>query len=325
MAYSYRYKLIPTQKQKEQIEKTFTASRFVYNWGLERKKNDIKASFDNPRSFIGLSKELTEYKKTHKWLYEVPNASLQLALRDLDSDFSHFFRQKTNYPSFKNKKQDFGCAKYNLSVHFDFKKWKVKIPNCKWVKICKNKTFDPIFDKMGTLTVYKDECGEYWCTINVSTEDYFLVTTQIEDENTLGIKIGEEKYVTCSNGDSWGSINDLKKSLNNVTHKDKVCKERKRMNIVRDFIHRITSKLMKSRYTTFCIENSSPRKGFEVLDNEFLNQMEYKSDYYVKNLIKIGNLDDTNEDLLEDAKLIKQIALNKQNLVGIDASIKPTR
>lgn len=38
MIRAYRYKLQPTMKQQKSLSQAFGNARFIYNWGLNRKK-----------------------------------------------------------------------------------------------------------------------------------------------------------------------------------------------------------------------------------------------------------------------------------------------
>ena len=140
---AYKYKMKPTFKQQECLNKAFGCCRFIYNWGLDKKIQSYKQA-KKAIGYVELAHELTKLKNDgeHEWLKEVNNTSLQQSLRNLDAAFVKFFREKKGFPKFKSKKKNIESAKYINAVHFDFDNWKVKIPKIGWVKLCKNKAFD---------------------------------------------------------------------------------------------------------------------------------------------------------------------------------------
>ena len=143
MKQAYKYKIKPTKKQQHQLLQAFGCARFIYNWGLDKKTK----AWNNEHkqiSYFELAKEVTELKKTeeYKWLKEVSSDSLQQSLRNLDNAYTQFFKAKKGFPKFKSKKNSKDTVRYVMGIDFDFNNWKVKVPKCGWVKLCKNTPFD---------------------------------------------------------------------------------------------------------------------------------------------------------------------------------------
>ena len=140
MIKSYKYKLKPTIKQQTQLNQFFGCARFVYNWGLNQKVEQYKQN-KKTIGYVELAHQLTLLKKQEdtKWLNDCANVCLQQSLRNLDSAFVRFFREKKGFPKFKSKKKSKDSIKFNLSVKFDFENWYVTIPKIGKVKLCKNK------------------------------------------------------------------------------------------------------------------------------------------------------------------------------------------
>lgn len=108
MKRAYKYKLKPTMRQQRLLLQHFGCCRFIYNWGLDRKKN----AWTNEKksiSYLQLARELTLLKNDdeHGWLKDVANESLQQSLRNLDNAYTQFFKAKKGFPKFKSKK----CSK----------------------------------------------------------------------------------------------------------------------------------------------------------------------------------------------------------------------
>src|SRR3990167_8328353 len=111
---AYRIQCYPNNVQKTLFRKNFGASRFAFNFALERKKLTFDKKERIPNA-IELHRELNKLKGTDdlSWAYEVSKCSFQEALRDCDKAFNNFFirckkkiKGKKGFPKFKSKKND---------------------------------------------------------------------------------------------------------------------------------------------------------------------------------------------------------------------------
>lgn len=320
MKRAFKYKIKPTVKQQIQLSKTFGCARFIYNWGLDKK---TKAWTNEHKSitYFELAKEITQLKQTkeYTWLKEVPNESLQQSLRCLDNAYTQFFKAKKGFPKFKSRKHSKDVAKFIAAVHFDFDKWKVKIPKCGWVKLCHNKPFDLSICKIGTLTVSRDKCGEYWCSIVVETAEQMKSKAKISEETSVGIDLGIKDYAILSDGTKYSNPKYLEHYLARLamlqrrfarTVKGSNRHEAMRLKIARqyrkitnmriDFLHKLTTDLVR-RCDTICLENlnvDGMMKNHNLAKSiqsaswgEFVRQIRYKSDWLGKNVIFIGRFE----------------------------------
>ena len=315
---AYKYKLNPTFKQQECINKAFGCCRFIYNWGLDKKIQSYKQT-KKTIGYVELAHELTKLKNDgeHEWLKEVNNTSLQQSLRNLDAAFVRFFREKKGFPKFKSKKKNIESAKYISGVHFDFDNWKVKIPKIGWVNLCKNKTFD-LSMKYGTLTVSKDKCGDYWCSIVVYDVEE-KPKTKVSIDNSVGIDLGIKDYAILSDGTKYGNPKYLEKGQKRLktlqqrfsrTQKKSKRHEALRLKVARchrdianrrnDFLHKLSTWLVKY-YDTICLEDLNVEgmmKNHHLSNSiqsaawsEFVRQLKYKCEWNGKNVIFIGRFE----------------------------------
>lgn len=320
MKKSYKYKIKPTKNQQRILLQFFGCCRFIYNWGLDRKinlwKNEQKSV-----SYIELSKEMTSLKKTeeYKWLNDCSCESLQQSLRCLDNAYTDFFKAKKGFPKFKSKKKSKDVCKFVSRIDFDFENWKVKLPKLGWVKLCKNKTFDIEKVKLGTLTVTKDKCGEYWITIVTDDGKLTISKAKIRKETTVGVDLGIKDFAILSDGTKYGNPKFLEKEqwrLKNLqkrfakSKKDSKRHERLRLKIARlhrkiknkrgFFLHNLSS-LLSKQYDTICLEdlnvegmmkNHKLAKSIQSASwSEFVRQITYKTEWNGKNLIFIGRFE----------------------------------
>ena len=320
MKRAYKYKIKPTMKQQHQLLQAFGCARFIYNWGLD-KKTKAWTNEHKTITYFELAKELTALKNTeeHKWLKDIPNVCLQQSLRNLDNAYTQFFKAKKGFPKFKSKRKSKNVSKYVEAVKFDFDNWKVRVPKCGWVKLCENKSFDLSTSKIGTLTVSRDKCGEYWCTIVVEDNKPKKSKAKIFEGTSVGIDLGIKDYAILSDGTKYTNPKYLEHSqarLSLLQHRFartvkgsnrheamriKVAKQyRKITNMRTDFLHKLTTDLVR-RYDTICLENLNV-EGMMKNHNlamaiqsaswgEFVRQLKYKSDWFGKNVIFIGRFE----------------------------------
>ena len=374
MIKAYKYKIIPNKQQEELLAKFFGCCRYIYNWGLNRKTSAYKEN-GTKVTYVELAKELTALKQNEefKWLNDCSNEALQQSLRSLDNAFTAFFRKSGKYPKFKSKRRSKDSVKFINSVHFDFVNWKVKLPKLGWIGLCKNKTFDQSICKQGTCTVSRDNCGTYWCVISVDDLQPKPTKTKLEKDNAVGIDLGIKDYAILSDGTKFTNPKHLEKaqrklawlqrdfartakgSKNHEKMRNKVAKcYRTISNQRNDFLHKLSTHLIRN-YDTICLEDLNV-KGMEqnhhlaraiqgAAWSEFVRQLEYKSEWYGKNILFIGRFEPSsklchkcgyiNRDLklsdrewicpmcgehhdrdINAAINIKEIAFDKQNLVG---------
>ena len=105
MLKAMKYRIYPTKTQITLIEKHFGSSRFLYNYFLDYRQKEY-AKGNKKVGYMITQAELTKLKKLdeYKWLNECGSQSLQMALRDLDSAFTRFFKKQGGYPNFHSKK-----------------------------------------------------------------------------------------------------------------------------------------------------------------------------------------------------------------------------
>lgn len=375
MLKAYKYKIKPNTQQQELLSKFFGCVRYIYNWGLNAKTSAYKEN-GKAVGYVRLAKELTSLKQQqdHEWLNECTTEALQQSLRSLDNAFTGFFRKKAKYPRFKSKKHTKDSVKFINSVHFDFENWTVKLPKLGKVKLCMNKTFDQSICKQGTCTVSRDHCGTYWCVITVDNLQPKPTKAKLVKENAIGVDLGIKDYAILSNGTKFTNPKHLEKAQKNLAHlqkvfarkgKDSKNHEKMRIKVAKchravtnqrsDFLHKLSSHLVRN-YDVICLEDLNV-KGMEqnhhlartiqgAAWSEFVRQLEYKSEWYGKNVLFIGRFEPSsklchkcgyiNQDLklsdrewvclvcgehhdrdINAAMNIKEIAFDKQNLVGV--------
>ena len=217
MKKAYKYKLNLNKTQRQTLDKAFGCVRFIYNWGLDKKK-EAWLKYKKGISYFELSRELPSLKKDgeHEWLKDCPSESIQQSLRCLDNAFTNFFKKKTNFPRFKSKKRSKQSIKFVNNIVVDFEKYRVKVLKLGWLKLRKNREFDVKTCKIGTVTISKDRCGDYWCVILVDDNTPVEPKAKVEWDKAVGIDMGIKSYATLSDGTKIGNPKFLEKELKHL-------------------------------------------------------------------------------------------------------------
>ena len=317
MKRAYKYRLNPTPEQIVFFNKSFGCCRFVYNYMLGKR---IEA-YQRDKTKIGwveLAKMLTELKKEDgkEWLSEVSNECLQQSIRNMDSAFVKFFREKAGFPNFKAKHYSRQSYKAINSVSVDLDNNKVKLPKIGWVKLFPNRKFD---GKVCSVTVSKTPTGKYFISVLVDDGKEIPVKPAVRYDTSIGIDVGIKDFAVCSNGDVYANPKYLEKSEARLkvlqrrfskTKKGSNRRERARKILARqyekvsnqrnNFLHQVTSKIVRENQTIIIedlnvkgmLKNHRLAKSISSVSwSEFFRQLEYKCEWYGRNLIRIGRFE----------------------------------
>jgi putative transposase len=344
MIKAYKYKLKPNSTQETAMNQFLGSARFIYNWGLNRKSEQYKLNGTSPNYNV-LAKELTLLKQTegYTWLQDVPIDALQQSLRNLENAFTRFFREHKGYPKFKSKKDNYCSYKVIKSVHFDFLNWKVKLPKLGWVNICKNRTFNLLNCKQGTVTITKDCCGTYWCSVVVDDMRDKPSKAKMDESTAVGIDLGIKDYAILSDGTKFSNPKYYESSQKKLSKLQKQFakseKESHRHELLRikiaklyrsmtnqrnDMLHKLSTYIVSS-YDNICLEdlnvegmmkNHHLAKSIHSVGwSTFVNMLNYKSECKGKNVIFIGRFEPSSKSCHNCGYINRDLSLNDRDWV----------
>ena len=310
---AYRYRLYPTNEQKNMFAKTFGCARFIYNKMLGDRLDYYKETGKK------LNNTPAQYKAEFPWLKEVDSLALANAQLNLNKAYNNFWNNRKHFgkPRFKSRKT--GRSSYSTnnqkgSVRVEGNM--VKLPKIGWVKICLHR---PLMENstIKTVTISRTSSGKFYISILVEYENQLF---PIIPKNFLGLDFAMHGLYVASDEANADYPNFLRKAERKLAKAQKKLSKRQKgsrnrdkqrirvailhekiANQRRDFLHN-KARYLADKYDAIGIENISVKAmakrkkggkfsfGKSVADNgwnKFVNILEYKLAWQGKQLVKI--------------------------------------
>ena len=197
MVKTFKFRLYPTPAQRNALQGTLNAARWVYNQTLEVRKT----AWDEREESLGLYdtiKLLTGWKRENEWLKQAHSQVLQNAQMRVDLAFKAFFRrvkaggEKPGFPRFKgfDRYDSFTFPQVGFGILDNGKLRMSKIGD---VRI---KLHRPIEGKIKTLTVRRNALGYWYACFSVIVEPKPLPVSP----KVVGVDVGLTHFATLSDG-----------------------------------------------------------------------------------------------------------------------------
>lgn len=308
-----RVMLIPNNKQKTKLLQYAYTARFAYNWALAREQENYK----NGGKFLSdtdLRKEFTKMKHTQEyvWLNDISNNVTKQAIKDACDAYKKFFKGLTNFPKFKNRKKSTPSF-YQDSVKIQFSETHVKVEGftkskkknkqkLNWIRLAERNRI-PTDCKYYNPRIKFDGLN-WWITVGVEYPD----SVNIPNKEGIGIDLGIKDLAICSNNYKYQNINKsqkikqlekkkrrLQRSVSREYLKNKkgdsycktsnIVKSEKKLlkvnhkltNIRKNYLHQITSEIIKREPSFICIEDLNV-KG--MMKNKHLSKAIQQQGFY---------------------------------------------
>ena len=334
MLKAYKYRIFPTKKQKEKMQRFFGVSRVIYNLALETKTNAYAGNKVSITKY-DLINQLPDLKMEFSWMKEVPSQVLQQTIFNLDTAYQNFFKGKGMFPKFKNK---YTKQSIRFPQGFKINENSIFLPKLKDIKLIKHRDFN---GTVRNVTLSKTVTNKYFVSILVDTHTKLPKKKPIKEQTSVGIDLGVKNLVITSDGVVYENKNFFKKqqrklrveqrrlarkqkgSNNYKKQKIKVALLHEKIRNQRtDYLHKISTELV-NKYDTIIFEDlavSNMVKNHKLARaisdmgwRQLRIMFEYKTEWYGKNEQVIGRFEPSSKicsrcgNIKQDLKLSDRI------------------
>jgi putative transposase len=321
MLKAIKIRLYPTNEQRQVISSLLGSYRFIYNQCLNHKIQNYENDKTNI-SFSDLGKFFHgKLRDEFDWLKQHNTKVLKQSIINLDIAYKNFFKLHNGFPKFKTK-SDNQKARFPIDAisRNSFNEESSRLNLTKTIKNlkfeCSDRDKKYLYsnkDKIKSITLIKTKSCNYYATILIDGDLLKSVDNPIN--NSIGIDLGIKSLLALSNGETidnpkWIRTNErkLKKLQRQLSKKKKGSKNRNKARIrlaklheriknqKQDFIHNLTSKIINENQIIVLedlnvkgmMKNHKLSKAIQELGlGEIRRQLEYKSNWYGRNLILV--------------------------------------
>ncbi len=331
---AYKFRFYPTPEQENLLRRTLGCVRLVYNKALAARTT---AWYEHKErvSYKQTSAMLTSWKKQEDldFLTEVSSVPLQQGLRHLQTAFTNFFSGVAKYPNFK-KKRNSGSAEFTKSA-FKRRNGQVYLAKCAEPLPIRWSRQLPQNCVPSTITVKLDPSGRWSVSLRVNDiRDLKLKPTKKQ----VGIDLGITSLLTTSDGEKVANPKNLQKLHKKLRLAQKSLSRRAkgsnnyqkaRLKVARihakikdsrlDYTHKLTTQLIRENQTivvedlavTNMVKNHKLARAISDANwGEIVRQLEYKADWYGRELIKIDRYFPSSKGCSDCGHVVEKLPLN---------------
>ena len=324
---SYKFRLYPNQKQMLMFEKTFGCSRFIWNQMLADKiayyKETGQTLKNTPAQY---KKEFPWLKEVDSLALANVQLNLQKAYQSFFKNKNHFgfpnfkSKNKMTHQSYRtNNKQGVGTIRLSDNNN------QIKLPKIGWIKVKAHRKLKGVIK---SATISKTSTGKYFvsilCEIKIEVEEN--IKTFPKTNSNIGIDLGLEHFAILSTGEKIENPRFLISASKKLRREQKILSRRgllakqrgkslndcmnyqkqrlkvarlheKISNQRRDFLSKLSINLIKN-HDKICMEDLASKNLMrnhhiaraigDASWSEFCRMLEYKAEWYGKQIIKIN-------------------------------------
>lgn len=300
---AFRFRMNPTRKQRDSLNRVAGARRFVWNWALSQRRAHYAVT-GKSLSAAELSRRLTALKQQPEtaWLRDVDSQAMQQVLADLQRAYRNFFEKRAGFPRFKSRKRD--QARFRIPQRVSVFGGAVYVPKIGSVGIRQSQ---PVDGATKSATFKRDATGNWDVTLVTEFSMPDVKLPEVDPARVIGIDLGLKDFAVLSNGERIPAPKFFRKSERDLRRAQRVFSRRKKdssrknrarrkialvhrgtANRRKDFLHKLTTDLVV-KYDGICIEDLNvaalaktklrghAKSWNDVANGEFRRQLEYKA------------------------------------------------
>lgn len=202
---SFKTELDPNNVQTTRLYQHCGASRWAYNWGLDRIK---QAAIDKVKwpSAIDLHKELNALKGTDAlpWGYTVSKCAFQESLRNLETAIKNWRDSKNGkrkgpkmaFPKPKTRKKGLGGCRFTGLIKVS--DTHIQLPRLGKIRLKEHGYIPTGRHSSATIT---EKAGHWFVSVTVKSESEPVELT----DQVIGVDVGVKILATCSDGSTFAN------------------------------------------------------------------------------------------------------------------------
>ena len=332
---AYKFRFYPTPEQENLLRRTLGCVRLIYNKALAARTQAWHERHERV-GYAQTSTMLTSWKKQKDldFLTQVSCVPLQQSLRHLQTAFTNFFSGRARYPNFK-KKRNGGSAEFTKSA-FRWQDGQVYLAKCAEPLPIRWSRQLPPGPVSSTITVRLSQSGRWSVSLRINdTRDLTLKPIN----KKIGIDLGITSLVTTSDGGKFTNPKNFQKlhkklrlaqkSLDRKTNKKSNNYQKARLKVARihakikdsrlDYTHKLTTQLIRENQIIVVedlavknmVKNHKLARAISDANwGELVRQLEYKAEWYGRELIKIDRYFPSSKRCSNCGYVVEKLPLN---------------
>ena len=263
MQKAYRFRLYPTDEQKQQMIRIIGCCRFTYNRLLEYCSKSYKRRGESHTSFDLNNFICHTLKKAYPWLSDAPAQTLQCVSADLSAAFKAFFRKDASYPKYKSKRRSKKSFRIPQRGKVDTEGNRIYVQGVGWVNAVIHRT--PI-GKLKNITVTVNPSGTAYASCLFDDATDAPVPSVPDNPKVVGVDLNLDRLAVCSDGSDYENPRTLKQHEKRLKHLQRMLSKKKKgsnnwmklkrevsslyekiADIRKDAIHKMTKRIVCDR------------------------------------------------------------------------------
>lgn len=277
----FKFRMYPTDKQKEIINMNFRTKRFIYNHYLEGAKASGKLN-----TKLNIKDYNQNLKKDNQFLQNSDENIIYKTLFSLEDSYKRTKNLETMKYKSKFRKNSYtipvATTNYTSNVTLDLERKMVTLPLLENIKIKGYKKLSKLNGKIKSLTISKEPNGKYYISFLCEILNNSLIKYP---KTIVGIDLGIKELLTLSDGTTYNNIHTQEKYEKRIKRKQRELRRK--------------TKGSKNYYKC--------KKELAILYCKLANSRKY----YTHKITK--NITDNYDIIATETLSIKRMIMNKQN------------